>query len=459
MILSLGFPVLSERRTVFAIASIYAFRMLGLFMILPIFSLYAPHFAGANALLIGVALGIYGLTQALLQIPFGMSSDRLGRKPVIFFGLILFAIGSVIAAEAHSIYGIILGRAIQGAGAVGSTLTALVADSTQEENRLKAMSVIGLTIGFSFVFAMVVGPLLNDWVGLSGIFWLTAGLAIAGMLILAWVVPTPANHLLHRDSEAVWSQFAKILTTPELLRLDFGIFAMHAMLTALFIVIPTLLVQKAGLAVDRQWLVYLPVLLLAFVAMLPFIIVAEAKRRMKPVFVGGVLVLTLAQGLLWVNHQSLWYIGFVLFLFFTAFTLLEACLPSLVAKIAPAGSKGTAMGIYSTSQFLGIFAGGSLGGIVLHHWGLNGLFLGCALLGVLWFFLAVTMKKPTHLSSKIIRLATVTAEGAPALRQELLAVLGVKEAVVYPDEGVAYLKVDKRELREDDLMQVRGVSR
>jgi len=440
-----------ERKTTLSLASVYAFRMLGLFMILPIFSVVAHRYAGANSLLIGWALGIYGLTQAILQIPFGMASDRIGRKPVIVFGLLLFLIGSVIAALSHTIDGVILGRALQGAGAVGSTLTALLADNVRDEHRLKAMSVIGMTIGLSFVTAIIVGPILNSVIGLSGIFWLIALLALIGIAVVLFAVPTAQQHVLHRDSEPVLGQFRKMLKHPELLRLDFGIFAMHAILTALFIAVPILLVHTAGISEKHQWVLYLPVLILAFIAMVPFIIIAEAKRKMKPVFVGAIVVLTLSVCGLWKFYHSAWAIGVVLFFFFTAFTLLEASLPSLVAKIAPAGGKGTAMGIYSSSQFLGIFVGGAVGGWLFNHYGLNKGLLFCAILGCIWFLLAITMKKPQHLSSKILHLAKV--DNVKALHTKLIAIPGVAEAMVSPEEHLAYLKVDKKILAEKDLEQ------
>ncbi len=441
-----------ERKTTFSLAAIYAFRMLGLFMILPIFSLYTHRLGAATPSLMGIALGAYGLTQAIFQIPFGMISDRIGRKPVIFFGLILFIIGSVIAALSHTIYGIILGRIIQGAGAIGSTLIALLADVTAEENRLKAMSIIGMTIGFSFALAMIVGPIVDGLVGLTGIFWLTAILACIGILILLILVPTPKTHRLHRDSEPVLSQFKNTLKTTELLRLNFGIFSLHAVLMALFLVMPIVIVSTTGFPENKQWLVYVPVLVLACVAMLPFIIIAEARRLMKPVFVGAILALMLTQIALWFWHADVIVIALLLFVFFTAFTILEGILPSLVSKIATAGSKGTAMGIYSASQFLGVFFGGTMGGLIANHFGAKGTFLFCAIMSLLWLFCALTMKKPLHLSSKMIVIMPVKSpEEARHLEQALLATPGVKEAMVSADEGVAYLKIDKREFSEASL--------
>ncbi|MFN7096383.1 MAG: MFS transporter [Gammaproteobacteria bacterium] len=444
-----------ERNTTLSLASIYAFRMLGLFMILPIFSLYTHSLQHATAGLIGLALGIYGLTQALLQTPFAMISDRIGRKPVIVFGLILFIVGSVVAAMSHTIDGIIIGRAIQGAGAIGSTLIALLADNTQEENRLKAMSVIGMVIGLSFVVSMVLGPILNSLVGLSGIFWLTAVLASLGIVILIWIVPTPKTHFLHRDSEPVLSEFKNVLTSPELLRLNAGIFSLHASLMALFLIIPMILITSSGLSENQQWILYLPILLIATVIMFPFVIVAETKRLMKPFFIGAIIVLTLTEVSLSFFTQHILMLSISLCLFFAAFTFLEACLPSLISKIVPAGSKGTAMGIYSSSQFLGIFVGGSVGGMLYHHFGVNSIFLFCGLLGLLWIILAMTMKQPPYLSSKIIAIRIEhNTDAINALQNKLMAINGIKEVMVSVDEQVAYLKVDKKELVADDLLAI-----
>jgi MFS family permease len=444
-----------EQRSTISLASIYAFRMLGLFMILPVFSLYAQQLPHATTTLIGIALGIYGLTQALFQIPFAMWSDKIGRKPVIVFGLILFMIGSIVAALSHTIYGIIIGRALQGAGAVGSTLIALVADTTFEQNRLKAMAIIGMTIGLSFVAAMVLGPILNNLIGLAGIFWLTAGLALGGMIILFTLVPTPKTHILHRDSETVATDFKSILFKAELLRLDFGIFSLHAILMALFLVLPLMLTQDAGLDASHQWMIYLPVLLIATLLMLPFVIIAEAKRLMKPLFVGAIALLIITQLLLGLFQLPLLILCITLCVFFAAFTFLEACLPSLISKIAPAGNKGTAMGIYSSSQFLGIFIGGSVGGLLYHHWGASSIFWFCLVLGGLWLLLAITMKNPPYLSSKIITIGELTTAAEVAdLQTKLLAIPGIKDAMVCPEEQVAYLKIDKQQFAEDSLHTV-----
>ncbi|WP_440992966.1 MFS transporter [Cysteiniphilum litorale] len=444
----------SEKKSTLSIASIYAFRMLGLFIILPIFSLYADKIIDATPTLIGVALGIYGLTQALLQIVLGVLSDKYGRKPVILFGLIVFIIGSIVAAMSHTIYGIIIGRALQGAGAIGSTLTALVADTTKEENRMKAMSVIGMTIGLSFIGAMVIGPILNTWIGLSGIFWLTAILGAIGIVILIYGVPTPTKIIFHKGSETTPSQIKSVLKKPELLRLNYGIFSLHAMLTALFLAIPVILIDYIGVNVDKQWIIYLPVLFISFFLMVPFIIIAETKNLMKPVFIGAIIILTAMQFLLYEFDHHVIVMSLLLVLYFASFTLLEAALPSLISKMAPISSKGTAMGVYSSAQFLGIFFGGVLGGVIMHHFGIQGIFIFNGLLGVLWIVIAITMQKPKQLSSKLYSLNKAKHMDAKALQQSILNLPGVEEAMVCLDEGAAYLKVDKKIFDEVTLKSV-----
>ncbi|MDQ6955808.1 MAG: MFS transporter, partial [Mariprofundaceae bacterium] len=342
-----------ERRGAASLASIFGLRMMGLFLILPVFSTYAHGLEGAleKPYLVGIALGAYGLTQALLQIPFGMMSDRFGRKPVIAAGMILFAIGSVIAAMATSIEGVLLGRVIQGSGAVAAAVIALAADLTRDEHRTKAMAMIGITIGVSFAISMVLGPLLNAWIGVSGIFWLTAVLALTSILVLYFIVPNPKQTSHHSDSEVTASMFGQILKHKSLLRLDAGVLILHASLTAMFVVLPLVLADKRLnlLAMTDQWMLYLPVMLLSFVFMIPLIIVAEAKRKMKQVFVLSIGLLIGACVMLAMGHASIVWIGVALLVFFTGFNTLEASLPSLVAKYAPAGAKGTAIGVFNTS--------------------------------------------------------------------------------------------------------------
>lgn len=373
-----------ETRSVLALAAIFSLRMLGLFIILPIFSLYTDQLTGATPSLIGIALGIYGLTQALCQIPLGMLSDKWGRKPIIATGLTIFVLGSIIAALSTSIYGIILGRALQGAGAVGSTVIALVADLTTPANRTKAMAVIGMSIGTSFAVAIVLAPILNRWGGLSGIFWMTALLGMACIALIVFLVPRPPQLSFHADAETSAHLLKSTLFNAKLSRLNLGIFVLHALLTATFIAIPVLLTQLGSFTTDHAWIVYLPGLAFAFIVIMPCIMVAEKFQRMKLFFRFAIVLLGIAQLLLGKFHTSTIQLVVILGLFFTAFTFLEASLPSLISKMAPIESKGTAMGIYSTAQFLGIFVGGSIGGLIYDYFHLGGVICFNLILIVIW---------------------------------------------------------------------------
>ncbi len=441
-----------EQRAAVSLATIFALRMLGLFMILPVFALYAEELEGVTSTQVGLAIGAYGLTQALLQLPFGMLSDRLGRKPVIAAGLLIFALGSIVAAMATTIEGVILGRALQGAGAVAAAVMALAADLTREEHRTKAMAVIGMSIGFSFVVAMVAGPLLNHWIGVPGIFSLTAVLALGGIVLLYVAVPTPCEITFHRDAEAEPAQFGRVLRDGQLLRLDFGILVLHMVLTATFVVLP-LALRDSGFNPEHHWQLYLPVMVLAMLLAIPFIIIAEKKRRMKRVFTSAIGVLLLSQlALVWGQQQFL-YIALLLLAFFTAFSLLEATLPSLVSKVAPAQSKGTAMGVYTSSQFIGAFIGGVAGGWTHEMYGNSGVFLLCSAFVALWLLAALSMHEPRYLAVELLRVGVADIGYAVELEQRLLQVKGVVEASVNVDDGIAYLKVDSRVLDRDVLGQ------
>jgi MFS family permease len=435
----------SEKRAAAGLAGIFALRMLGLFLILPVFALQARDMTGATPILIGLAIGAYGFTQALLQIPFGMLSDRVGRKPVIFGGLLLFAVGSVVAALADDIGGVIAGRVLQGSGAIAAAVMALAADLTREEVRTRAMAGIGISIGMAFALALVLGPLLGYWMGLDGIFWLTAALAVGGMLILLLVVPTPERSSIHRDAEPVASQLGGVLADRELVRLDLGVLTLHMMMTSLFLVVP-LSLDSYGLGAAHHWWIYLPVLVLSMAAMVPFIIQAEGKGRMKSVFLGAILTLALALAGLYLFNFGLILLAFFLFMFFTAFNLLEASLPSLISKIAPAGAKGTAMGIFSTSQFAGAFFGGLVGGWVHQRFGADAVFLFCAVMALVWLLVAWSMRSPRRVSSQVIRIGDGREADVTSIEHRLLDIPGVEEVVVATDEGVAYLKVDKHRL-------------
>jgi MFS family permease len=413
-------------------------------MIYPVFAAYARNLSGANPYLIGEALGIYGLSQGLLQIPFGLLSDRVGRKVMIVLGLLLFATGSAVAAMSTSIGGVIVGRALQGSGAVGAVILALVADLTDEENRTKAMALVGITIGLSFMIALVAGPIVANFIGVSGIFWLMVGLALAGIAITEFVVPNPPRIRVHRDAEAVPALIGAVLRDKELLRLDFGIFALHAMLTASFLVVPGLLQATLNLPVRDQWLVYLPVLVVSVGVMLPAIIVAEKHRRMKGVFVGAVAALALSQVMLYFAAADLFALLAALVVFFSAFNVMEASLPSLITKAAPAEAKGTAMGLYSSAQFLGIFVGGLVGGWAHQVGGSDGVFLLTAAIAFVWLIAATTMAQPSYLTTRLLPIVKSRAADAEALAARLRQLPGVAEAVVIADENLAYLKVDSR---------------
>jgi len=441
----------TERRAAISLAGIFSTRMLGLFMILPVFALYSEHLDGATPFLIGLAMGIYGLTQAILQIPFGMLSDRIGRKPVIYGGLAIFAFGSVVAAMSDSITGIIIGRALQGGGAIAAAVMALAADLTREEHRLKAMAIMGMSMGVSFSISLILGPIVNSWFGLHGIFWMTAMLAMVGMAILALAVPTPVVSRFHRDAEPVPALFKNVLANPQLLRLDFGIFVLHLILTASFVAVPLDLQNKAGLASESHWMVYLFVMLLSFVGMVPFIIIAEKKRKMKQIFVGAIALLVVAVLSMSQVSSSLFGMVVALLGFFLAFNLLEASLPSLVAKIAPADMKGTAMGVYTSSQFMGAFVGGVSGGWLYQQVGPEGVFIFCGFMASLWVILAATMAPPRHLGSYMINVGQVDDVQAKLLAAEIAKVAGVVEVVVIPEDGVAYLKIDSQLVDEEAL--------
>ncbi len=441
-----------ERRAAFSLAGIFATRMLGLFLILPVFALYAEHLTGATPFLVGMAIGVYGLTQAAFQIPFGMLSDRIGRKPVIAAGLLIFAVGSVVAAMADSVQGVIVGRALQGAGAVAAAVMALAADLTREEHRVKAMAIIGMTIGFSFLVAMVAGPVLGHWIGIPGIFWTTALLALLGIALLYLAVPNPIRSRVHRDAEAVPAQFAGVLRDRQLLRLDFGILVLHLVLTAGFVVLP-LALRDAGLAPSEHWQLYLPVMALAMAGSIPFIILAEKKRLMKPMVVGAIAVLAISEIGFSLLHTQFIALAGLIGLFFTAFNLLEALMPSLIAKTAPALSKGTAMGVYSSSQFIGAFIGGAAGGALYGYFGFAAVFLFCAVLLLIWWGLALTMRPPRYLATTLLNVGPVTVGRATELETEIASLSGVAEVTVMVDEGIAYLRVDHARLDRSALQR------
>lgn len=379
----------AERRAGLSLAAIFALRMLGLFLILPVFAVHAHGMPGGdNTAMVGMAIGAYGLTQAFLQIPFGAASDRFGRKPVIVVGLLLFVIGSVVAAMAQNVQTVVVGRVLQGAGAISAAVTALAADLTRDQHRTKVMAMIGSSIGLVFAVSMVAAPLLYAVIGMSGLFWLTAALAVGAIFTIVFIVPAapPVPRAVGR--------FSEVLANGQLMRLNFGVFALHLMQTAMWVLVPAGLVA-AGLPIAEHWKVYLPAVLLSFVVMVPAIIVAEKRGKMKPIFNAAIGLLLVVQiGLYVEGSAGMWPLAILLTLFFVAFNVLEATQPSWISKIAPAHAKGTALGVYNTLQSVGLFVGGALGGWLAQHVGPGAVsLLGCGL-AVAWLILASGMAPP-----------------------------------------------------------------
>lgn len=447
----------TERRAASSLAAIFGLRMFGLFLLYPIFASSARAIPGATPVMIGLALGIYGLSQAALQLPFGLASDRLGRKPVITLGLLLFVGGSVVAALAHGIGWITVGRAVQGAGAVGAAILALAADLTRVEQRTKAIAVIGIGIGLSFGLAVIAGPVVNAWIGLSGIFWLTAALGLAGLVLLWSGVPAPAVSRRHREAEPVPALLGRVLADGQLRRLYASIFALHVMLIALFLVIPVLLSHTPGLGARNEWMFYLPVFAIGLVLMLPLVIYAESRARLKPVGLAAIFVLAATALALGYISPSPLLLGVVLAAFFAAFTLMETLLPSLVSRLARPEAKGTALGVYSTAQFFGIFVGGVLGGWLHGRFGLAGVCVFAAAAAALWLPLFATLRPPQALASRMLAVEVSDEAEAGRLALALEAVPGVEEAAVYRDDGVAYLRVDRARLDEAALAAAAGL--
>ncbi|MBH0085628.1 MFS transporter [Psychrobacter sp. SCQQ22] len=444
-----------EKRAILGVGGIFALRMVGLFMIVPVFSVYGNNYAHATPFLIGLAVGIYGLGQAIFQIPMSLAADKFPRKPIIFLGLILFAIGGIIAANATDIYEVIIGRALAGSGAVSAVLMALLADVTREEMRTKAMATMGLTIATSIMLAFAFGPLLVGSLGISGLFWLTAGFAILAMLLLM-IVPTPLRVLKHNlDNKSIGQQLATVLKIGDLNRLHIGIFALHLTMTAIFVILPHQLNEVMGLSVRQQGLVYLPLLFIGFAVAIPFIIIAEKKRKMRQVFLGALALITAALAILALGSQAGIGIILGLLLYFMGFNLIEATIPSWISKRAPVANKATAMGISSSSQFFGAFVGGAMGGLLLSQpsllaWGILAVIMGVALL------LIIPIAQPPYLSSTTVSIPKNV--NMQDWSRQMLAVDGVDELVVMAKEKVAYLKLDKTQLTDDSRQQLSSLA-
>jgi len=438
----------AEKRAAFSLAGIFSMRMLGLFLVLPVFALYADTLAGASPALIGLALGAYGLSQALLQVPFGMASDTLGRKPVITFGLLLFGIGSLVCAGADSIDQMIWGRLLQGSGAVAAAITAMIADLTREEHRTRAMAMLGGSIALSFAVSLVAGPVLGARYGVDFIFELVAGLAFASILWLWLVVPNPPVVKHHRDMEVTGSELGRVLKDPNLLRLDFGVFVLHMALTGIFVAVPGMLVQHMPAA--DLWKVYLPVILLSFAIMVPSTIMAEAKGKIRQVMrigigvvAAGALVLMGAEGEYWPTVGGL-------FVFFAGFNMLEPILPSLVTKFSPAGARGTGSGVFNTFQFLGPFVGGTVGGMLMHT-GSHALFGFLAAAAAVWLVVAWGMVAPVPYKQLVVPLSLADGAAPEAVQKALAALNGVGGVALFADDGELHVRFISRQITPEAI--------
>jgi len=380
-----------ERGFALKISVIMATRMLGLFMIFPIFSVYADNYESVTPLYIGIAIGAYGLTQAFFQIPFGYLSDKYGRKPLLVLGLIIFFIGSIVAANANDIFQVVIGRALQGAGAISAVLMAFLADYVSEDERPKANAFVGVQIGIAFMLALLLGPIVGHQLGISGLFWVIAALSIVALIVVA-TLPHAKPKKQYKLSIA---NFKKILTI-DLIRLDFSVFALHLILTTAFIAIPIFLVENNILSIQDNWKIYLPVIVLSFLGMIPMIIVATKYQKTKTIFLFSIFLLALSQILFYQTALNYTTFFIILTMFFVAFNALEALLPSLIAKTATSDKRGLAMGFYSSSQFLGAFAGGTIGGWIYNTFGLNSVFLFTTFIALIWWLISLSMNTEKH---------------------------------------------------------------
>ena len=441
-----------ELKTALSLALIYATRMLGLFMILPVFSIYAENLDQVTPLLVGLAIGVYGLTQAILQIPFGAWSDRIGRKPVIIIGLLIFVIGSVVAASATSIYWVIIGRALQGAGAIASAIMALASDLTREQHRTKVMAIIGASIGASFMLALIIGPLLQGWIGVQGIFWMTAVLAIISISVVALLIPTPVTQIYHATLDQ--ATLRTVLSDRQLLRLDLGVFTLHMILTAMFVVIPVILRDRFMIAVDMHWQIYLGVMLISLILLAPIVILSEKYSKTKLAFLLAIVLCAASHLFLYIQPETISGFFIALVIFFWGFNLLEASMPSLVSKFSNPVSKGLSMGVFSSSQFMGAFIGGVMAGTIVQNFGHNDVFIFAFIMFLLWFLVALSMRNPIGYETLTIDLKEIDQQQRESFVRGCYDIQGVTDVTVISEEQIAYVRTNKKVFQEHQFNQL-----
>ena len=425
------------------LAMVYSLNLLGMFLLLPVMVVYATKLDGGNVALAGFAFGCYGLMRLLMQLPLGMLSDSIGRKKIIYMGLSLVMIGSIVCAIATNIEILILGRFIQGSGAVGAVVTALVADVTSEENRTKVMAIIGAAIGVSFSVSLVISPLLAEFIGVNGIFYIIGVMSLLSMFIVAKMVPNPVKINQHKEKRLNLSKLREVVKNTQLLRLNFGIFSLHFTQMSLFVALPLFLIDKVNLDKFHQWYIYLPAVLIGFILMVPFIMYAEKRGRLKQVMIIAISFVLITQILLMFGFTNIFVIIATLSLYFIGFNILEASLPSLISKITTIDSKGTALGLHSTCQSLGLFLGASVGGYLYQNYGMHFVYLECCIVLGIWLFFALSMQQPKAVKTIIKKIPNYWCNNISLFIEELRMVNGIDEIVANENENMIYFKVSQ----------------
>jgi MFS family permease len=443
----------TELRAALSLAAVYVLRMLGLFMVMPVLAILAQDFDDFSPMLLGLAIGGYGLTQALLQIPMGILSDKVGRKPIIIGGLLLFALGSWLASSADSLLVLVVGRFLQGAGAIAGAIMALAGDVSRESQRSKVMAIIGISIGFSFYLALLLGPLIAKNYGLSGIFSITAVLALCCIPLVWLVVPNARNYAPSGDTLPVLQDVKNLYSDAQLARLNFGVFVLHLLITLLFVQLPTLLLAQ-DFSLDQQWSIYLPVLLASILGMGWLMSLARKKGDYQVIRIAIILLAVSCFGFVVLGH-NFWGLMFACWLFFTGFNFLEANFPAMVSNVAPAGKKGSAMGIYASFQFFGAFCGGVSSGLLKQYFAAEWIFVFAGILCVIWFLFMRALNN-TELLKRYTLPIEVSASTVQEMSNQLGKLAGVKDITIVLEQKVAYLKVDSKVF---DLRAARNISK